>query len=65
MFTIYLSHHSISRSAEYKAETLAQAKQIAEEKFGDGFLDHKMVIADTDGFTVASKVIGDGDWSEH
>lgn len=63
-YTVYLSHSSIGRSPEYKAVTIDEAKEIGDREFGGGFNDHKIVVANEQGYTVATRLLGDDDWSE-
>jgi hypothetical protein len=59
VYTISLSHHSLGRSEEYKCDDLPGAMDIGDDKFGDGFVGHKIIITDCLGVTIASKTIGD------
>jgi hypothetical protein len=63
-YTVTLSHHSISRAPEYKAESLEAAKKIGDDEFSGGFLDHIIIVTDERGDTVASRRLADDDWSE-
>lgn len=64
-YTVTISHHSIARAAVLKAETLDEAKQLGDRKFGDGFADHVIVVRDGDnGEVVATRIIGGGEWNE-
>jgi 23S rRNA pseudoU1915 N3-methylase RlmH len=63
-YTVTLSHHSISRAPEYKAETIEEAKKIGDNEFSGGFNDHEIIVCDEQGNTVASRRLGDDEWSE-
>lgn len=65
-YTATIAHHSISRARTIEVTgTLTAAKAAATREFGDGFLDHRIVIRDEHGQTVASRRIGDRDWCNH
>lgn len=59
-----IAHHSIASAAVVEIEgTLVQAKRTATKEFGDGFIDHRIVIRNERGETVASRRIGDKRWN--
>ena len=64
-YTVTLSHHSISRAAKYQAATIEGAKQIGDAEFSGGFNDHKIVVTDENGNTVASRRLGNDEWDEY
>lgn len=64
-------HNSIARFPEIAVGfELEEAKQLAEERLGDGFHGHEIVVYTDepdmehmrDHTVVATKVIGEGDW---
>lgn len=62
-YTATITHHSISSARVIEIDgTIAQAKRAATREFGDGFLDHIIVIRDQYGEPVASRRIGDRRW---
>lgn len=64
VYTIGLSHHSISRSREVSyVGSLTGAKRKATAEFGDGFADHNVVIWDAAGHVVSSRKISDRNWT--
>jgi len=73
-YSATLQHHSIGQSAEYDlADDLEEAKRIANDQLGDGFVDHVIIIADRtipaglEDPRVASRRIGDdpGGWTNY
>ena len=63
-YTIYLSHHSISRSREVAFDgTLEGAKRVATREFGGDYQDYTVVIADAEGYTVAKRKLCDRRWT--
>jgi hypothetical protein len=66
MYSIYLSHHSISQSPTYLARTLRGAKRLGTLKFGDGFRDQQINIVDeATGERVAWRLAGDATWKDY
>lgn len=64
-YTATISHHSISRAREITIRgSLAAAKRAATKEFGGGFLDHRIIIRDAKGCTVAMRVIGERRWGQ-
>lgn len=62
-FTATITHHSISSARVIEIDgTLTQAKRAATKEFGDGFVDHRIVIRDADGEVVAARRVGDKSW---
>ena len=62
--TATVVHHSISRHYEIDvSDDIEVAKRQADEQFGDGFVDHTIVIHNARGKTIASRRIGDDDWN--
>ncbi|KAA8385465.1 hypothetical protein FOH24_10495 [Acetobacter tropicalis] len=65
--TIYyatIKHHSIGQAPVIKIEgTLRQAKRTATERFGDGYLEHEIIITGEDGDWVARRLIEDDRWT--
>lgn len=63
-YTATVAHHSIHSARVIEIDgTLTQAKRAATKEFGDGFLDHVIVILDQYGEPVATRRIGDSRWS--
>jgi hypothetical protein len=66
MYSIYLSHHSISQSPTYLARTLRGAKRLGTIKFGDGFADHQInIVDDVTGGLVAWRLVGQAAWKDY
>lgn len=66
-YTATICHHTIGRArVEGVGNDLEQAKKLADQEFGDGFLDHTIVIYDRNNYgpAVAWRRIGDDEWSE-
>jgi hypothetical protein len=64
-YTATVAHHSIHNAHVITIEgTLTQAKRAATNEFGDGFLDHVIVIRDQYEEPVATRRIGDSRWSQ-
>ena len=64
-YTATICHHSISQAREINVgDTLAQAKHNATREFGDGFLDHKIIIYDAKDaqYPAAWRLIRDRKW---
>ena len=60
-----ISHHSISSARVEKVGTdLDHAKKLADAEFGDGFIDHNIIITDDTGETIARRRIGDDGWGD-
>jgi hypothetical protein len=68
-YTATISHHSIARSRTVSVgDTLHAAKINATREFGDGYLDHTIIITDTTvsnpfEATAASRRVGHPHWS--
>ncbi|MDY0072505.1 MAG: hypothetical protein RBR77_07625 [Thauera sp.] len=63
-YTATIAHNSISAARVITIDgTLTQAKRAATKEFGDGFLDHVIVIRDQYGEPVATRRIGDAKWA--
>lgn len=62
-YTATITHHSISSARVIEIDgTLTQVKRAATREFGDGFVDHVIVIRDEYGETVATRRIGNSRW---
>lgn len=63
-YTATIAHHSIhsARVITIKGD-LTKAKRAATKEFGDGFVDHSIIIRDEAGEVVAARRIGDSRWS--
>lgn len=63
IYTATITHHSIHSARVIEIDgTLTQAKRAATKEFGEGFLDHVIVIRDQYGEPVASRRVGDKSW---
>lgn len=63
-YTIGITHHSIASAREITVTgTLTQAKRQATKEFGGEFQEYRIVIQDSRGETVASKLVGAERWS--
>jgi hypothetical protein len=67
-YTATISHNSIARAHVIDAgDTLQAAKRAASREFGDGFLDHQIVIYDRQyregSEAVATRRVGDRRWN--
>ena len=59
-----IRHHSIASARTITVTgNLTQAKRAATAEFGDGYNDHKIVIANDRGDIVASRTIADKSWT--
>lgn len=66
-YTATIRHHSVSRAPVIDCgDSLADAKLKATREFGDGFLDHTIIIRDRDAQDeiVARRRIGERHWTE-
>ena len=64
-YTATIAHHSISRAREIKINgTLEVAKRRATKEFGDGFIDHEIIIREDreEGEVIARRKIGERNW---
>lgn len=60
-----IRHHSIAQAREIVVVgTLAQAKRKATREFGDGFVDHEIVIGRAGGDIVSRRRIAERGWSD-
>jgi hypothetical protein len=64
-YTVTIAHHSISRAPEYEAATIEEAKKIGDAEFNGGFNDHKIIVCDERGNTVAERKLEDDQWSDY
>lgn len=62
-YTATITHHSIHSARVITVEgSIAQVKRAATLEFGDGFVDHVIVIRDQYGEPVATRRIGSRRW---
>lgn len=66
MYKMTSKHHStVGHWERCESKTLEEAKREASERFGDGYQDHKIVIAEDDerSEVVTEKLVGASSWS--
>lgn len=63
MYTVSITYPSIDRIPRHQAPSIKIAKNIGDEKLGNEFLNHVIiVVVDEDGEIVARRRLSDDEW---